>query len=113
VWRRPLVALVDGGTRSAKEVIADRLLEMTAAVVVGEQTAGAVIPATFEEVGGGAVLMFPSTRLGAYTEKLEGVGVSPDVEVRDRLPFSAGADPILEEGTRVLRELCGVGAAGR
>ncbi len=29
-------------------------------------------------------------------QRLEGVGVAPDVEVPDRLPFAQGADPQLE-----------------
>ncbi len=98
VWTRPVVALVDGATRSAKEVLAWELRERGIARLIGERTAGAVIPATFARVAPDAILMFPSTTLGAYTERLEGKGVEPDVLVRAAGPWSAGADPILEAG---------------
>lgn len=105
-WRKPLVALIHADSRSAKEVIAYELKRRGDAVLVGERTHGAVIPATFQEVGQGAVLMFPSTSLGRYTEAIEGRGVVPDVEVAYPLPWTAGADPILEAGLNAAREWC-------
>jgi len=104
VWTRPFVALIDRGTRSAKEVLAYELKKKHAGILVGEKTAGAVIPATFQEVGSDTVLMFPSFTLGRFTEILEGHGVEPDVEAADALPFAAGADPILDRGVEVLSE---------
>lgn len=98
----PVVALIDRGTRSAKEILAHELRERRLATLVGERTAGAVIPATFRDVGSGAVLMFPAFSLGRYTEKLEGRGVAPDVLVRDSLPYARGADPILEAALDLL-----------
>ena len=92
----PVAALIDRDTRSAKEVLAHELDVRGLATLVGERTAGAVIPATFADVGQGCTLMFPSFTLGRYTELLEGRGVEPDVPVRDDLPFAAGADPILD-----------------
>ena len=103
VWGRPLVALTDRRTRSAKEVIALRIQEENVGALIGERTAGAVIPATFKEVGGGAVLMFPSATIGQFSDRLEGKGVAPDVAVDDPVPFIAGADPILEAALRHLR----------
>lgn len=105
VWNRPMVALVDSYSRSAKEVLASEIQERQLGWIVGEATAGAVIPATFEPVGKNAVLMFPSTTLGKMTNRLEGNGVSPDVEVTYRRPFSKGADPILEAGKITLQSL--------
>jgi carboxyl-terminal processing protease len=105
-WRKPLVVLVDAGTRSAKEVITSDLRRSHAAVVVGETTPGAVIPATFETLRAGGVLMFPAFTLGAYTHDLEGHGIVPDVEVRDVLAYSAGRDPILEAGWLTARAWC-------
>lgn len=99
---RPMAALVDGGTRSAKEVIAHNIRKNKLGVIVGETTAGAVIPATFEEVGDRSVLMFPGSTLGRYTRLLEGNGVAPDFAAVDSGPYSAGRDPILEEALRIL-----------
>lgn len=111
-WNRPVVALTNRGTRSAKEVIAYRLKDEGLGTVVGERTAGAVIPATFKKIGGGAVLVFPALRFGHFTEEIEGKGVAPDVEAVDRLPFTAGKDPILEAGLTTLAEKCEPVGAG-
>ena len=105
-WSRPVVLLTDGGTRSAKEVIAHRLREQGGVIVVGERTAGAVIPATFTEVGAGAVLMYPAFTLGAMTGLLEGRGVDPDIEVAAPLPLVDGADPILDAALVAARVWC-------
>jgi carboxyl-terminal processing protease len=105
-WRRPVVLLTDGGTRSAKEVIAHRLREQGGVIQVGERTAGAVIPATFTQVASGAVLMYPISTLGRLTGLLEGRGVEPDVPVEAPLPHAGGKDPILEAGLIAARVWC-------
>lgn len=92
----PVVAIVDRATRSAKEIIAHRILEDRLAVLVGERTAGAVLPATFENVGHGSVLMFPSFELGSYSHKLERVGVEPDIVVTRRQKPGSTTDPLRE-----------------
>jgi len=106
VWDRPVVALVHADSRSAKEVIAYELAERGWATLVGETTAGAVIPATFEPVGSDSVLMFPSMTLGEHTDRIEGRGVAPDVAVDYPLPWSEGRDPILEAGLAAARARC-------
>ena len=111
-WRRPLVVLVDAGTRSAKEVVAYELQRRSSALVVGERTPGAVIPASFVPVAQDGVLMYPAFTLGRYTTVLEGRGVEPDVPVADTLAFAAGADPILEGGVIALRLWCQERASG-
>ena len=98
---RPVIALIDGGTRSAKEVIAYRHREESVATLVGEHTARAVIPATFQPVGDEDVLMFPSFTLGKFTTEIELKGVAPHEAVVDSLAYAAGADPILAAGLRV------------
>src|SRR5262245_28981440 len=49
--KRPIVALFDHQSRSAKDVIAYELKRTGLARLVGERTAGAVIPASFADVG--------------------------------------------------------------
>lgn len=97
-WHKPVVVLVDRETQSAKEVLLWELRAQGVARLVGEATAGAVIPANFADVGHGMILMFPKTRLEKYTELLEGHGLQPDVSVERGGPYSAGADPILDAG---------------
>ncbi|HKY03932.1 MAG TPA: S41 family peptidase [Blastocatellia bacterium] len=96
--RRPIVALVDRQSRSAKDVLAYEMKRTGVARLVGERTAGAVIPATFADVGYETILMFPSFKLPKYTDLLESKPVEPDVPVERAGPLSAGSDPILKAG---------------
>ena len=96
--RRPIVALFDRQSRSAKDVIAYELKRTGIARLVGEPTAGAVIPASFADVGYDTILMFPSFKLPRYTDLLELKPVQPDVYVERPGPLSAGVDTILEAG---------------
>jgi C-terminal processing protease CtpA/Prc len=105
-WKKPIVALTDRQSRSAKDALAYEFKERHLATLVGEQTAGAVIPASFAPVGEKTMLMFPSFTLGEYTAKLElKGGVAPDAFVERAGPFSAGHDPIFERGRQELARL--------
>jgi C-terminal processing protease CtpA/Prc len=97
---KPVVALIDKTTRSAKEVIAYRLRQEESATLVGEHTACAVIPASFRHVGEHDVLMFPTFTLGEFTTAIELIGVTPHVHVADELRHAAGRDPILDAGVQ-------------
>jgi carboxyl-terminal processing protease len=105
-WNKPLVALIHAGTRSAKEILAWTLRNSGHALLVGEHTAGAVVPASFADVGDGAVLMYPAATLGAMTERLEGKGVEPDVPVAAPLADAGGEDPILSAALVAARVWC-------
>ena len=97
---RPIVALIDRQSRSAKDVLAYEIKQSGVARLVGEKSAGAVIPATFADVGYDTVLMFPSFRLPRYSDLLELKPVEPDIFVERAGPLSAGRDPILEAGIK-------------
>jgi C-terminal processing protease CtpA/Prc len=105
-WKRPVVALVDRQSRSAKDALAYEFKQRHLATLVGENTAGAVIPASFAQVGEKTILMFPSFTLGEYTQQLElKGGVAPDVFVERAGPFSAGDDPIFDRGKQEMARL--------
>ena len=105
-WGRPIVGLTDRQSRSAKDALAYEFKQRGLATVVGERTTGAVIPASFAQIGDDTVLMFPSFTLGEYTEKLElKGGVEPDVFVERAGPYSGGKDPILERGIKEMLRL--------
>lgn len=106
VWDKPVVALINGLTRSAKEIIAYEMRNMKIATLVGEPTAGAVIPASFADVGNGMVLMLPTFRLGHYTDAIEGKPVQPHIRVKDAGPYSAGRQPLIEAGLREAARRC-------
>lgn len=93
----PIVALVDRQSRSGKDILAYEFKEMGVRLV-GEPSAGAVIPAMFADVGHDSVLMFPTFRLQNYTDKLEFNPVQPHVLVERPGLFAAGRDAILEAG---------------
>ncbi len=98
VWTRPVVALVDRQSRSGKDVLTYEMKRRGIAKIVGESTAGAVIPASFADVGGDSVLMFPSFKMAKYTDLLELKPTPPDVFVERAGAFAAGMDPILDRG---------------
>jgi carboxyl-terminal processing protease len=94
-WRKPLVALIDGGTRSGMEVLAYSL-QKAGIFLVGERTAGAVI-------GGRAYLLKDRSLMSLAVvdatvdgKRIEGVGVTPDAAVSFDLRYAAGKDPQLE-----------------
>jgi C-terminal processing protease CtpA/Prc len=108
----PVVALIDRQARSGKEALAYELRTRRLARLVGEPTAGAVIPAAFVDVGD-AILMFPSMALPVYTELLELEPTPPDVVVEWGGPYSGDRDPILEAGATELAAMIASSGAGR
>ncbi|MEO0424179.1 MAG: S41 family peptidase [Pseudomonadota bacterium] len=93
-WVKPLVVLVDGGTRSGKEVLA-HTLQAHGVPVVGEQTAGAVTAGRPFVLLDDSLLYLAVAAVTVDGRTLEGEGVRPDIVVDRRLPYSAGADPQL------------------
>lgn len=93
-WNRPTVAIIDGGTRSAKEVLAFKLRER-GITLVGQRSQGAVLGARFFKLRDGARLMIPVTDMRALTRgiSLEGRGIAPDITVEDELPWCENRDP--------------------
>ncbi len=103
LWSKPVVCLTDGGTRSAKEILAWHWKRRNLGPVVGETTQGACLGCGFFELSDGSVLALPLQDVRRLTRGtvLEGVGVEPTHPVADApLPYRAGADPILQAGLR-------------
>ncbi len=94
----PVALLVDGLSASTAEVLASGLQDIGRACVVGSRTAGASGPASITALPNGdrfvhatAVHLTPNGAL------VEGIGVSPDVEVHPtREALLEGRDPALE-----------------
>lgn len=105
-WRKPVVAIIDEGTRSGLEVFAFAL-KAKGIPLIGTKTAGALL--------GGRGYLLPDVTLleiavaGVEVDgvKLEGVGVAPDIAVPFDLRYAAGADPqrdrAVKEAVEVLR----------
>jgi carboxyl-terminal processing protease len=104
-WRRPVVLLVDRSTRSGKELLAHAFRRHAIGPVVGERTAGAATGGRAYAVGPEALLYLAVLDVRVDGERLEGVGVEPDLVVSSELRFSAGADPRRERALELAAEL--------
>jgi carboxyl-terminal processing protease len=100
-WRKPLVLLVDGGSRSGKEMVSRALQRNHRAVIVGERTAGAVLAGQPFLLTDGSLLFLAVEDVRIDGERLEGMGVQPDVPVPAPFPYADGADPQLERALDV------------
>jgi len=101
-WRKPLAILIDGGTRSGKEVVSRALQRHKRATLVGERTAGAVVAGQINVLSDGSLLFLAVDDILVDGERLEGVGVKPDVEVPAGLEYAEGRDPQLERALDLL-----------
>jgi carboxyl-terminal processing protease len=100
-WRKPVAMLVNGGTRSGKEILAYGFKKYRLGEVIGSRTEGAVLAATAFLIGGGLLLLAVGDVL-VDGERLEGVGVAPTIEVQAD-PTSMGlGDPQLNRAIAVL-----------
>lgn len=107
IWHKPVVALTDKATRSAKEIFAWSW-RRHGLPIVGENTQGACIGCAFRQLSDGSVLMIPMQDVRRLTRGtvLEGVGVAPsDPVAQAPLPYRAGADTILAAGLKKARSL--------
>ena len=96
-WRKPLAVLIDGGSRSGKEVVARAIQRHKLGVLVGERTAGAVVAGQPFLLSDGSLLLLAVEDILVDGERLEGTGVTPDIPVPANLPYAGGRDPQLEE----------------
>jgi len=101
-WRKPVVLIVNGGSRSAKEILAYGFKKYGYGEVVGTKTAGAVLAGRAFIQSNGNLLLIAVSDVTVDGERLEGVGVSPDYEVPFDIRYAKGADPQLAKAIEVL-----------
>jgi carboxyl-terminal processing protease len=106
-WRKPAALLINGGTRSGKEVLAYGFKKYGYGPVIGTRTAGALLAARAFLIAGGGLLLLPVEDVEVDGERLEGRGVTPTIEVPFELPYAAGADPQLERAVAELARAVG------
>ncbi|MBI3998721.1 MAG: S41 family peptidase [Armatimonadetes bacterium] len=108
----PLVLLIDGGSASASELLASALQEQGRAVLVGEQTSGAVTAAATFDLSDGSALWVTIMRLASgQGRRLDGAGVSPDVQVvLSVADLDQGRDTQLEGAVQIARQRLGLAA---
>jgi carboxyl-terminal processing protease len=102
-WNKPVVMIVNEGSRSAKEILAYGFQQYKIGTVVGAKTPGAV-------VAGRAFLMQDGNLLYVAVadvyldgnQRLEGTGVTPDIEVPMTIEYAQGKDPQKERAIATL-----------
>ena len=106
-WRKPVVLLVNGNSRSGKEMVAFALKKHKRATLVGQRTAGAVLAGAPIRLSNGDLLYLAVADVEVEGARLEGTGVPADVEVQDALPYAAGKDPQLDKALDVAASAVG------
>ena len=100
-----VVILTDHGTGSTSEVFAAGMQETGRAVLIGETTAGAVLPSVFEKLATGYLFQYAiSDYRSPKNILIEGRGVIPDLEVKQtRASLLAGMDAQLDEAIKFIQ----------
>jgi carboxyl-terminal processing protease len=98
-YGRPLVVLINGGSRSAKEVMSYIFKRSGRAELVGQTTAGNVLGTFPQRLNDWAYIEVPVMDVITDGKRLEGVGVSPNVQVSPEFN-SQGQDMDLQAGLR-------------
>ena len=101
LWDRPVVILTDERSRSAKEILAYRVRQTGAAILVGQRTEGAVLGAVFHALPDGSYLELAGVAVPEGGVSLEGVGVEPHHEIDLVVPYARGKDTIFDKGCEV------------
>ena len=110
LYAGPLILLTNQGTASTSEVIAAALQERGRARVVGTRSCGCALGVLrYRRLqNGGALAISEIGLVSGLGQRIEGIGVRPDVAVELSLSdFREGRDPVLQEAVRQLA------AAGR
>jgi C-terminal processing protease CtpA/Prc len=100
-WHRPLVGIIDEGTRSGMEMLAHGL-KRAGVPLVGTRTAGAVLAGRVFRLRDNSLLELAVLDVHVDGARLEGRGVPPDVQVAFDIRYADGADPQLD---RALEEM--------
>jgi C-terminal processing protease CtpA/Prc len=108
-WRKPVAMLVNGGTRSGKEILAYGFKKYAVGEVIGSRTAGAVLAGRAYLLGDGSLLLLAVADVLVDGQPLENVGVMPTIAVPFPLAYAQGKDPQLDRAVEVLSRAVGAG----
>jgi carboxyl-terminal processing protease len=101
-WGKPVAMLVNEGTRSGKEILADAFERYGLGPVVGSHTAKAVLGARAFLMSDDSLLLLAVADVVLDGRRLEGVGVEPTVPVPFRIEYANGRDPQLDKAVSIL-----------
>jgi carboxyl-terminal processing protease len=104
-WKQPVVMLVNEGSRSAKEILAYGFKQYDIGPVVGTKTAGAVVAGRPFLMDDGSILYVAVADVYVDgKQRLEGKGITPDIEVPFPLEYAQGVDPQKERAIELALE---------
>jgi carboxyl-terminal processing protease len=103
--RGPAVVLINGGTRSGKELLAFEVKRSKMAVTLGERTAGAVLAGSPFCLGDGSLMYLATADVRIGGQRLEGNGVKPDVDVPWDVRYAGGVDAQLAKALEYIGRL--------
>jgi carboxyl-terminal processing protease len=93
-WKKPVVMVINEGSRSSKEILAYAFQQHKIGPVVGSKTTGAVVAGRpFLMSDGSFLYLAVSNVFINENQRLEGKGVTPDINVPFSLEYAQGADP--------------------
>jgi carboxyl-terminal processing protease len=100
----PIVVLVDGGSASGSEVLAGALQDRGRATLIGTETFGKGSVNVVRKLSDGSALVVTTARwLTPDHHMIEGVGLTPDMEVNITIDdITSGIDPQLESAIQYL-----------
>ena len=101
-WQKPVVMLVNRGSRSGKEVLAYGFRKYNVGKIVGSQTAGAVVAGRPYIMPDGSLLYLAVADILVDGERLEGNAIVPDVRVPVSIPYLQGIDTQKETAIETL-----------
>ena len=94
-WSKPVVAVIDEGSRSGMEILAYALKD-NGIPLVGTTTAKAVVAGTAYLLPDDSLLLLAVSDVHVDGKRLEGRGVDPDIVVPFDIRYAAGADPQMD-----------------
>lgn len=108
----PIVVLVNGGSASASEILSGALQHRHRALIVGKPSHGKGVGQTVIDLPFGRRMHVTSFEFLPGGERMDWVGVVPDVEVEfDRTAAKAGKDNQLDAAVDQMKKLIATGAA--
>ncbi len=102
-WKKPVAMVINEGSRSSKEIYAYGFQQHKIGPVVGSKTAGAVVAGRpFFMQDGSLLYVAVSDVFVNENQRLEGKGVTPDINVPFPLEYAQGADPQKERAIEAM-----------
>lgn len=102
-WKKPVVMVINEGSRSSKEILAYAFEQHKIGPVVGFKTTGAVVAGRpFFMSDGSFLYLAVSDVLINENQRLEGKGVTPNINVPFSLEYAQGADPQKERAIETM-----------